>query len=983
MLDNLINDIKQNSHSHGSIPFWAWNDKLEEDELRRQIRNMHDFGAKGFFMHARPGLDTEYLSDAWFDAVNICIDEAAKLGMEAWSYDENGWPSGFAGGKVLGNEENWASYLTYEKASEFPTDEALAVYILDNNEAVRVHSLVDGYNEYHIISVKKDSSYIDILNYDVTTEFIKETHEVYKKKINPKYFGTVMPGFFTDEPQYYRDGMPWSTVIEDEFKNRFGYDILDNLLALFIDCENFKPLRYDYHMLISDLYINSFVKQIYEWCEKNGCKLTGHTAAEDRPCEQMQVCGSAMRFYEYQHIPGIDALARKEKRNDMLPRQIGSVCAQLGKKQSITETFAMCGWDTTPKELKAIADFQYALGINMMCQHLYTYSCRGQRKYDFPLHFSEYLPWQTHLKSYNDYFDNLGYVLSLGEDNIHTLVIHPIHDAFMYYRDNNLESVYLQDKKIADLEDKLAGLGIPFHYGEEEMMSRYAHIEGSKLVVGKCTYDKVIIPEVETLDSSTVKLLKEYLANGGRVVLAGKCPNLQNARTSDFAWLEANMTFEELAKADDYVIDCPNNADLSKLRTAERVIEGKRILFITNISKECHFGVTLTIKNCKGLAKVNLFTLEKEAVFGKTNADGSFTVVCNLEDSESILLVETEELAPKSAEKINACENFAFMPPKQMKFSQKPVNTFTLDMVSYSYDGINYSGKMPVVCLADMLINKQYNGDLYVRSEFDIAEVPDSLFVACEKMEYQEFKVNGTAITFEDKIFMERCIETAEVTNLLKIGKNTVEYKIHYFQRPYVNYVLFESNSPTLVNSLRLDTELADMYLFGDFYIETDADKYAIHPRNGFAYNGEFAIKKSKNEVVVNNVIKDGYPFFAGTLCTEFIHTHKENDTAILCVKGRYAVCEVWVNENYAGKLMFEDHIDLKDCLEIGKNKIELKLTNSNRNLLGPLHNINVETFFVFPSTFTGVGKWNYDDCTNPDFILDKYCFVRFGIDSE
>ena len=45
-------------------PFWAWNGKLEPEELRRQIRVMRRMGMGGFFMHARVGLATPYLSHA-------------------------------------------------------------------------------------------------------------------------------------------------------------------------------------------------------------------------------------------------------------------------------------------------------------------------------------------------------------------------------------------------------------------------------------------------------------------------------------------------------------------------------------------------------------------------------------------------------------------------------------------------------------------------------------------------------------------------------------------------------------------------------------------------------------------------------------------------------------------------------------------------------------------------------------------------------
>lgn len=63
-------------------PFWAWNGKLDEQELRRQVRILRKMGLAGGFMHSRVGLDTEYLSDEWFRMVNACIDEAKKTGGE-------------------------------------------------------------------------------------------------------------------------------------------------------------------------------------------------------------------------------------------------------------------------------------------------------------------------------------------------------------------------------------------------------------------------------------------------------------------------------------------------------------------------------------------------------------------------------------------------------------------------------------------------------------------------------------------------------------------------------------------------------------------------------------------------------------------------------------------------------------------------------------------------------------------------------------
>ncbi|MBQ4606619.1 MAG: glycoside hydrolase, partial [Clostridia bacterium] len=221
-MNNLLQKIYDKAPSYGSIPFWSWNDKLEEGELRRQIRRMKELGMNGFFMHARGGLETEYLSDDWFHCVNVCVDEAKKLGMEAWSYDENGWPSGFAGGKLLDDKKNFALGMLTEIVAEFPEDEdTIAAYTKNEDGSYNwVTAPVDGCSEYLRIYRQYDNSYVDVLDGEITKEFLRLTHDEYKKACGED-FGGAMPGFFTDEPQYFRWGHTYSNTLPKIFKETY------------------------------------------------------------------------------------------------------------------------------------------------------------------------------------------------------------------------------------------------------------------------------------------------------------------------------------------------------------------------------------------------------------------------------------------------------------------------------------------------------------------------------------------------------------------------------------------------------------------------------------------------------------------------------------------------------------------------------------------------------------------------------------------
>ena len=112
-------DLKNIPKKYRPIPFWSWNEKLDVVETAEQIHKMDDVGIGGFFMHARSGLSIEYLGEKWFSCIESCLKKARELHMNAWVYDENGWPSGFGNGKVNGKGEKFQQkYLRIEKIVE-------------------------------------------------------------------------------------------------------------------------------------------------------------------------------------------------------------------------------------------------------------------------------------------------------------------------------------------------------------------------------------------------------------------------------------------------------------------------------------------------------------------------------------------------------------------------------------------------------------------------------------------------------------------------------------------------------------------------------------------------------------------------------------------------------------------------------------------------------------------------------------------------
>ena len=96
--DELKKEFNMVSARYRSAPFWVWNYKVTKPEIDRMLSEFKENGFGAVFVHPRYGMVTEYLSDEWFDLYSYTIEQGEKLGLDIWLYDENAYPSGFAGG---------------------------------------------------------------------------------------------------------------------------------------------------------------------------------------------------------------------------------------------------------------------------------------------------------------------------------------------------------------------------------------------------------------------------------------------------------------------------------------------------------------------------------------------------------------------------------------------------------------------------------------------------------------------------------------------------------------------------------------------------------------------------------------------------------------------------------------------------------------------------------------------------------------------
>src|ERR1035438_3012672 len=81
--------FKNPPREYSTGPLWVWNDLLTEQEIRDTLRDLARQQVKQVWVHPRPGLMTPYLSDDWFRLWKVALNEAERLDMNVWIYDEN------------------------------------------------------------------------------------------------------------------------------------------------------------------------------------------------------------------------------------------------------------------------------------------------------------------------------------------------------------------------------------------------------------------------------------------------------------------------------------------------------------------------------------------------------------------------------------------------------------------------------------------------------------------------------------------------------------------------------------------------------------------------------------------------------------------------------------------------------------------------------------------------------------------------------
>lgn len=402
------------------MPFWFWNDDLDEREIVRQIEDMEAHGVYGFVIHPRVGLPRElgWMSERLLHFYAVAIEEARRRGMSVVLYDEGMYPSGSSSGQVVAANPAFQcrGLALVEDGAALPPDANVVATVprADGRRITVIDRPVDSFiRGLHYIDggpTEDEPPAADILNPDAVAAFIRLVYDGFAARFG-HYFGTTIPAIFTDEPaplgRLRERGrgpqavVPGTRGILPEVSRLLGYDFTPHLPALWYDDEP-DALRYraDYERAIGLRLEETFYAQLSAWCEAHGVALTGHPA---------QGCDiGPLRFF---HVPGQDLVWRwvlpdhpsaLEGREATQAKCSASAMLHGGRRRNANECCGAYGHELTWDEMTWLAHWCFIRGVNWLFPHAFYYSMRGPRRDERPPDVGPHAAWWDRYREYAD-----------------------------------------------------------------------------------------------------------------------------------------------------------------------------------------------------------------------------------------------------------------------------------------------------------------------------------------------------------------------------------------------------------------------------------------------------------------------------------------------------------------------------------------------------------------------------------------------------
>ncbi|MFZ9874886.1 MAG: hypothetical protein ACO3E8_05925, partial [Candidatus Methylacidiphilales bacterium] len=546
-------------------------------------------GGVNLFMQSSGYLESE---EAWANVSNN-LTAIQAAGLQLWMADDNGYPSGMAGGRVVeanpahesrclimvstngtgvnppislalpAGAEKFVHAYIYNRSTNNPPvlsnpqpypvgtnlvsgsgisgRWALRAFALQiNNTSNQATSTASGFGH--------NGTYPNLLDTNAASAFVSLTHEQYAQRFGP--LQGKIDAFYANEPNLMTlwwsgnpaarpNGvtfLPWSTNLPARFQLDHGYSLLPLLPALYEGTDvTAKRVRRHFYKTVGNIFTENFSRRIANWADAQGLLAAGHPLQEEDLYYHVINYGDLFRFMEDMHIPTCDVPMpdRGANWNYWMPKFLSSV-GQFKNRTTVAALLDPIIYRPIPQLTPLPEHLRRIVNMAVLA---------GVNQ------FQTYLLWDQYpaplYRGMNEYVGRLSQILRGARNAACVGLYYPI-EAFQanflpsagYQASTNAtpewQTLRTWQSTLNNTAQNLTKAGIDFNWVHGNWLTN-AVVEGGQLVVGGHRYSAMVLPRTEVLPLAVASKLEQFEQAGGKIVLVESRPTMGDAASEDAA----------------------------------------------------------------------------------------------------------------------------------------------------------------------------------------------------------------------------------------------------------------------------------------------------------------------------------------------------------------------------------------------------------------------------------------------------------------
>ena len=503
---------------------------------------------------------------------------------------------------------------------------------------------------------------------NVIDHFSAASLQHYLSKFDQAFAGkdiSSLRAFFNDsyEVDDARGQSNYTPMLFEEFKKRRGYDLKNELPALFTKSvtERSNRILCDYRMTIDELILEKFTQTWHQWGKSKGKMVRNQSHGS--PANTLDLYGAV----DIPETEGSEVLAIK-----FAP----SAAHVLGKPLAASESATWLNehFISSLSDVKKALDNYFIGGVNHIVYHGTTYSPPSEpwpgRLFYAAVEFDVVNPFWNNFSALNNYVARTQSFLQQGKPDNDVLLYFPIYER---YSEPGRDLLLHFDGMKPDFKGTafetgaqyMQEKGYAFDYVSDRQIMQLASLD-KKIATGGTTYQTIVLPDCKCIKSETFKKLVDLATNGATIIIYknlsknvpgfGQLEQQTAALQSLIGQLHFNKTnvgnvevatigkgkflmgddLQQLMDAGSIRQEKMNEAGLQFNR--RKNADGSTVYFLANRGKTKIDQWVAVSANATGAVIFNALTGQSGLAETRKNSEGKWEVYLQLEPDESCIL---------------------------------------------------------------------------------------------------------------------------------------------------------------------------------------------------------------------------------------------------------------------------------------------------------------------------------------------------------